>query len=337
KYTPNIPTHTISAPVVLDWQLGDWGYRKHINITGSPDGDLTDFQISMDVDYELGMNSDFSDLRFKTIGGEDVSYWVEEKTDELSAKVWFNLPQIFSETGTDVWIYYGNSEAASLSNPNAVFDLFDDFEGPTLNTSKWAVVGSSGSMSFANSEMIVRPTTAYKSPYGIRSLSTYSSGTVVETKGKNTANRHVAMVGLAESPWMQFPHGDTVTDGFAMYSRVDGSDYVTASYGYGSNTGGGPAQSTNTSYYTWKIEFVSPTLVRFYRNDALKHTLSNPAYITPNPLNAYLTGDNYYGRGTVVVYDWIRVYKITANEPSLSIGMQEQGTAPFVTNISFDP
>jgi Domain of unknown function (DUF2341). len=37
-------------------------------------------------------------------------------------------------------MYYGNPDAVSKSNGSVVFDFFDDFEGPSLNTSKWVVI-----------------------------------------------------------------------------------------------------------------------------------------------------------------------------------------------------
>jgi len=47
-------------------------------------------------------------------------------------------------TGTQLYLYYGNGTAPSLSDGDATFLFFDDFPGTALDTSKWTVVSSNG-------------------------------------------------------------------------------------------------------------------------------------------------------------------------------------------------
>jgi PKD repeat protein len=118
--------------------LSGWSYRKLHTIAGSST-DVTDYQVPFVVhratgtdsgrDVYLGTNvrSDFSDIRFTTTDNTVLPYWIESVTSD-SAVVWVKVPSI-PATGTQVYLYYGNATAPSLSNGDATFLFFDDFTG----------------------------------------------------------------------------------------------------------------------------------------------------------------------------------------------------------------
>jgi len=56
-------------------------------------------------------------------------------------------------------MYYGNPSASSASDGDATFEFFDDFEGDSLNTSKWpSIEGYTPTYSVSNSELYIEPT-----------------------------------------------------------------------------------------------------------------------------------------------------------------------------------
>jgi hypothetical protein len=59
---------------------------------------------------------------------------IESSKPQRLASFWVKIPQIPKE-GITIYLYYGNANAEDLSNPEAVFDFFDDFEDKQLN--KW--------------------------------------------------------------------------------------------------------------------------------------------------------------------------------------------------------
>ncbi|MDD4409314.1 MAG: DUF2341 domain-containing protein [Candidatus Pacebacteria bacterium] len=67
------------------------------------------------------MNNDFSDIRFSVDGSEKLGYWIESKTDSVSAKVWVKIPSIPANSSVSLGIYYGNSSATAQSAISNVF------------------------------------------------------------------------------------------------------------------------------------------------------------------------------------------------------------------------
>lgn len=87
-----------------------------------------------DVVCEGGIEPDFRDIRFTAADGQTpLAYYQDD-----SADFWVKIPQIPKE-GTKIFLYYGNKAAVSLSNPEAVFLFYDDFNGNKLNEEKWLV------------------------------------------------------------------------------------------------------------------------------------------------------------------------------------------------------
>ncbi len=64
KYAPNEPTVTFGSIESTDYD--GWQYKQKITISNPNVQILTDYQVKISVDYQSGMKSDFSDLRFFT-------------------------------------------------------------------------------------------------------------------------------------------------------------------------------------------------------------------------------------------------------------------------------
>ncbi|WP_162198688.1 DUF2341 domain-containing protein [Methanosarcina sp. 1.H.A.2.2] len=108
-----------------------------ITISPSSDGTLTDYQMSFNVSYDPEMQPDFDDIRFTDGNGVLLPYWIEEKTDYISAKVWVKVPVIDGTENTTVRMYYGNPTVSSKSSIDEVMIFYDMFEGNSINSSKW--------------------------------------------------------------------------------------------------------------------------------------------------------------------------------------------------------
>ena len=129
-----------------------WSYRKSITLsTGTQyNAGLTEYVVRFKVYYGVGNDdpnnyiiylnehgkTDFSDVRFTTLDGLVLPYWIESKVDGNYAVFWVTIP-VESST-TTIYIYYGNSEAVYEGDPNEVFIFFDDF---TVLSDNWLVTG----------------------------------------------------------------------------------------------------------------------------------------------------------------------------------------------------
>jgi uncharacterized delta-60 repeat protein len=80
----------------------------------------SNYQTMVTINYDGDMQMDFGDIRFyDERAGVELPYWIESKTDGVSATVYFKT------LGDNVYMYYGNLSATSSSNGEKTFDLYD--------------------------------------------------------------------------------------------------------------------------------------------------------------------------------------------------------------------
>lgn len=103
------------------------------------------------VPYDSDMKNDFSDLRFTDSDKLTlIPYWVESYVQSDHAVVWVKVPLIPASSVKTIYMYYGNPQASSESNPDETFDVFINFtgdgvishggSGQDLNPSQWEVI-----------------------------------------------------------------------------------------------------------------------------------------------------------------------------------------------------
>jgi Uncharacterized conserved protein len=81
------------------------------------------------------------------IDGQEIRY--NGKYYSSNSTIWIKVPYIPANGNATVYMYYGNPNAVSKSNGDAVFEFFDDFEGTSLDTNKWEIVNpSAGTISY---------------------------------------------------------------------------------------------------------------------------------------------------------------------------------------------
>ena len=121
-----------------------WKYHNEIKIKENSGKTLMDYQVliklnSTNFDFSKA-KKDGSDIRFVDDKGNELPYWIEEwdYTNKTSL-IWVKVPEIPANGEIRIYMYYGNPDAVSKSNGNAVFDFFDDFEGTSLDKGKWTI------------------------------------------------------------------------------------------------------------------------------------------------------------------------------------------------------
>jgi len=143
----------LSSGVVLGFDLQDWKYHTEIVIKENSGKDLRDYQVlielnSTNFDFSKA-KSDGSDVRFVDEKGDELPYWIEEwDSANKKAKIWVKVPLIPANGKTKIYMYYGNPNAVSKSNGDAVFEFFDDFN---KGLDKWINFGSPTPTTFRDS------------------------------------------------------------------------------------------------------------------------------------------------------------------------------------------
>lgn len=137
--------------------LSGWSYRKSFYVLRGSE-DVSNFPLKILIGESSGSSgsevhceghclSSFDDIRITTSNGTTlVNYYVEFVTGTSPnriATVWINIASL-STTPILLFLYYGNSGAASASNGTNVFPVFEDFEwgssGNDLSTNGGSLV-----------------------------------------------------------------------------------------------------------------------------------------------------------------------------------------------------
>ena len=117
------------APVAGQIWLEGWQYRKKITIDETKvDADLTDFPTlvkltSSNLDFSKA-RSDGYDIRFTDSDGTTLLKYERERHDQANslAEYWVKVPAVSGTVDTDIYIYYGKSDAADGAEPSNVWD-----------------------------------------------------------------------------------------------------------------------------------------------------------------------------------------------------------------------
>ncbi|MHA1963522.1 MAG: DUF2341 domain-containing protein [Candidatus Thorarchaeota archaeon] len=129
--------------------LSDWEIRKSHTMEGSL-GAGNNYPVRLTVHYGSGIDSgadvycdtlcrtDFGDIRFTDDDGTTLlDYWTESFVASDHAIFWVEIADNLN-TSQDIYVYFGNPVATSVSNGTATFQFFDDFESGSLD--KWDYV-----------------------------------------------------------------------------------------------------------------------------------------------------------------------------------------------------
>jgi hypothetical protein len=81
-----------------------------------------------------------ADLRFTTKAkgeiGPGLPYWAEQWNEQGLSRIWVKVPRLAAHATTRIYLHYGNAQAQPVSNGEATFLFFDDFESGDI-TRKW--------------------------------------------------------------------------------------------------------------------------------------------------------------------------------------------------------
>ncbi|MCX7779086.1 MAG: DUF2341 domain-containing protein [Patescibacteria group bacterium] len=139
-----------------------WKKRRSITINNPSGQELKNYQILLTINTaELisagELQSDCDDLRFTSLSGASLNYWLESGCNTSQTKIWVKIPYLPAtptSNTTKIYLYYGNANASSASNGDATFIFFDDFNGTSLDTSKWTEQkGGTTSLSVNNGQI----------------------------------------------------------------------------------------------------------------------------------------------------------------------------------------
>jgi|GEM_PF-5597799 len=195
-------------------------YYRDITVQNNESEDLTDYQVCIEIsDADFFIKADPNNLVIID-GDTTLSYWVETwKRPDSKARIWtkVNLPASGSKT---IKLCYGGYVDWINQNGDDVFELFDDFEGETLDTSKWVLwlELADASYEIADSHLIIHAGTGGST---LKSSTVFGKGycfsSFIRTNGQN--------VNLIK---LEYKEGSSYTN-YTTY-ELDNSDHYSGIY-----------------------------------------------------------------------------------------------------------
>lgn len=115
-----------------------WGYYKEYDQPGTADGEQTDYQVDITVEYVTGkMRSDFGDIRFTLEDLTELDYHLVSYTASTTALFVVKIPSL-PTGGVTLRMCYGNSGAATTSDPDNVYEYYSS--GQTDDSADFTLV-----------------------------------------------------------------------------------------------------------------------------------------------------------------------------------------------------
>jgi len=298
----------------MAWYNSSWLKRKPITNTGGSSGAQTDFSMKYTVTYDSDMKSDFSDLRFtKTDGTTILDCWMESYTASTSAVVWVETDTPANAVDNTIYMYYGNSGAASAWDCQATMLDGDDFTGSSLDTAIWDSQYCNTAVS-AGKLTISTFSGGTRYGGGIKGKVAIAPATVTEIKCKQLYTGDQVVVGLGEA-WDLGGAVDNQSMGFfpsnAMYIWCKNDSTQTIF-----------AQSGLSVVYEYHYIITNTGSQIQYTYNGIAHGDSPITTNNPNE-NMYMriSGDNT-ASGTAEL-DWIFSHKYAAGPATYGFGSEE--------------
>ncbi len=220
---------------------GCWTRRSLITINGFERETAT----QVIVVYDSDMNLDFSDIRFfDETAGIELPYWLDSKTNGVTATFYFET------AGNDnVYMYYGNASAVSVAGENLAYEFRDDFNGDSIDSSKWNEIDPNNSIAQNNDLVLNDVSDAWNK--ALISTQTFSREDGKEiyvdlTISPDTMGNNHFMVGW-ELDQTSNPSYNQLVHGFYW------NNYKLTSYEKGSHTGPNTQGYAQSTYYEMKV------------------------------------------------------------------------------------
>jgi len=130
-------------------------------------------------------------------------YWIEEwDVSNNSSKIWVKVPSIPANGIKKIYIVLDPSLTESEEDPESVFEFFDDFDGETLDSSKWSLAYGNVVYELGNSQILFTDAgagwVATNADYGnqLKANFTLTNKMIIEMKIKEpTQDRGIIAIG----------------------------------------------------------------------------------------------------------------------------------------------
>jgi len=288
-------------------------YDVLIDNTQNPN-DLINFQVLLEVNNDQQFfrdcNYNKNAISFMTEDLKDpVPYYIEYwNPDTKSARIWLKVPLIKGGEVTTVKLLIVPSKTTSESDPNTVFDFFDDFN----DLSKWTQVRDGSSYIVVANGLLEIHSDGSNRAYA-RSNQQFSAPYILEVRARKVENIEISIHWDGQyggtydeihsgyyAPWY-ISWGSPPY--FVINKHVNGSETDLAKYNY----------NLDNNFHVYTIVAKTDGIDVYLDNSKILSTTDTTF------TSGYIgLGGREWPAGIVAYYDYVRVRKYTSPEPTVT-------------------
>lgn len=276
---------------------------------------LTDYQVNFEFDTAAliaagKMRSDCGDLRlYDSDQITPISYWVETGScNTTTTRVWTKVDLAVGPSTKTIYAKYGNLSLTENQDGENIFDFFDDFEGSSVDTTKWT--GDTAQFSVGNGILENTGNNSYR----LSSINTFSGDLILEVKNiSNTGPTNGFMpggffaatnngIGYLFHSGTDYYRDDSSFISIGSDVLQDGIDMIFRFTAYGSNVDISAKNQSGTTTY---------------------HSATIPNTINNETISLGLRYDNgIYNQAYDADWDWVFVRQYAATPPTTTPGTE---------------
>jgi hypothetical protein len=245
---------------------------------------------------------DYGDLRFTDRYGRELAYYLWPDYTDESARVCVRLTG--ADVAGEVIVWHGNPAATTTSDGDAVYILFDHFDGSALDTSKWNVVVSSHTVSGG----VLRVTKPGSGTAGfIFSKMAISYPVIVQSRGRATSSSVMGSTPIGiktkDTGW-DYRAGTLFTspEGYILRSR----------WGQGNTQDKVISGLAVTTFRTFTLDWIGTSIG--VAIDGTHYGYNTQCVYTADQYVGFYGGDTV---GSAVEVDWALIRTYSATPPSI--------------------
>jgi PKD repeat protein len=318
--------------------LSGWKYFMPIVVVNNTSSSLSYYQVKVTLNTaNLISNGKMvktgDDIRFLDSGScQPIPYWIESGINTSTTIIWVKLPSLPGSAHRTIRMYYGNSSAAAVSNGDSTFVIFDDFNGTSLNTTKWAsyTSGSGASIKVSGGDLVCTTTLEAN----IRSTSYFSSPLIEEAKMDYISGSWETMAILNSGTLVGYTmvEGDANTGSNTLYFGPAFKPGNPACISYTSSTYNATTPGTLTGL--WQLSWPSSNVQSCkWPGGSLSTTNTS---VTLNSSVQIAIGEMCGATGSMSV-DWVRARKAASAEATTTNGSESTNPTIQASAVSGSP
>ncbi|MCL5094312.1 MAG: DUF2341 domain-containing protein [Patescibacteria group bacterium] len=280
---------------------------------------------SNDGGFWQKVKTDGGDIRITDSNGTtQIPYWIESINNSTTAKnykIWAKVPSVTSPT-KQIFMYYGNSAAATTSNGSNTFDFFDDFNRADNTTvgNGWTEDYDIGSIN--GNKLKITGINSTSTGWAIWKPYIPTQDMIYEVSMSNVQTP------VGNQGAMFHVRGETDNRRMGFYYGAPNKMYL--------NNAGWASFGSFTGPYSadLRLDYLkSAGTVNYYENGSL--VAANQTPFASSTMNRINFGD--YNSNFIYYFDDLKIRKYAATEPTSSFGSEQAISFPSVTTLANTP